>query len=71
MKRTFFVQNIDWDCDGDKSLKKSLPKSMKVIVTADDVEDITDMQEIDDYISDYISDQTGFCHYGYNLKEVG
>ena len=70
MKRTFFVQNIDWDCDGNKSIKKSLPKSMKVIVTANDVEDISDINEIDEFISDYISDRTGFCHYGYHLKEV-
>lgn len=68
--RIFHLQNIDWDTDGDKSLKKSLPKSMRVVVTMDDVENLDDMDEVDDYISDYISDEIGFCHYGYSLKEV-
>jgi len=51
------VTNIDWDTDGDKELKASLPQEM----------DIPDNIPIDE-ISDYISDKIGFCHNGFILQ---
>ena len=51
--------NIQWDVDYEVDLD-GLPQ--KVILP----ERMTD----DDEISDYLSDLTGFCHYGFSLVEA-
>lgn len=51
--------NIQWDTDGDQELLKELPVEI----------DIPDGMDDEDEISDYISDVTGFCHYGFELEE--
>lgn len=48
--------HIKWDTDGEK------------IDLPDEIE-IPDGMEDEDEISDYISEQTGFCHYGYVLEK--
>lgn len=50
--------NIQWDVDYEEDLD-GLPQ--KVILP----DGMTD----DDEISDYLSDLTGFCHYGFSLVE--
>ena len=50
--------NIKWDTDGDAETLASLPTEIDIPA------DITN----EDEISDYLSDMTGFCHYGYELK---
>ena len=55
--------NIKWDTDGDRELLKTLPKEIEL------PKRLT-KGEIDyDGIDDYLSDKTGFCHFGYKLKE--
>ena len=58
--------NIHWDTDGDKEILKDLPTEIEI------PENITkNIEDIDDYndeIGDYISDVTGFCHYGFELE---
>lgn len=49
--------NIKWDTDGDMELLHELPKEIDI------PQDMTD----EDEISDYISDLTGFCHSGFEL----
>lgn len=51
--------NIQWDTDGDQELLKELSTEI----------DIPDGMDDEDEISDYISDVTGFCHYGFELEE--
>lgn len=51
------VKNIDWDADAD--IKNELPNEMEI------PEHITDTEEI----SDYITAQTGFCHFGFMIGE--
>lgn len=51
--------NIKWDTDGDMKLLHELPSEMEI------PEDITD----EDEISDYLSDETGFCHNGFELVD--
>lgn len=51
--------NIQWDTDGDMELFKQLPTEIDIPEGMDDTEEI----------SDYISDETGFCHYGFELEE--
>lgn len=51
--------NIQWDVDNKEDLD-GLPQ--KVVLP----EGMTD----DDEISDYLSDLTGFCHYGFSTVEI-
>lgn len=51
--------NIKWDTDGNMKISKQLPSEIEI------PDDITDEEEI----SDYLSDQTGFCHYGFDLVD--
>lgn len=51
--------NIQWDTDGDAELASSLPAEIDL------PEGVTDP----DVISDYITDVTGFCHFGFTLAD--
>ncbi len=61
MEKTYIVTNIKYDTDG---VKIKLPKELTVIVP----EDITDEDDIVEFISEDISKQTGFCHEGFNMS---
>lgn len=50
--------NIDWDID-DKSDIDFLPNEIE----------IPDGMTDEDKISDYITNETGFCHYGFELTQ--
>lgn len=54
------ITNIIWDVDDIEDLEY-LPTEM-------DIPDWIDTDD-DDRISDYLSDQTGFCHKGYKIEE--
>ena len=54
------VTNIQWDADGQetelpKEIKVKVPKALKLSA------------DITEYVSDYITAETGFCHFGFNL----
>lgn len=51
--------NINWDTDGDIEVLNQLPDEINI------PQGMTD----EDKISDYLSDETGFCHYGFELIE--
>ena len=51
--------NIQWDVDGDYEALEDLPTEIEI------PEGMTDEEEI----SDYISNETGFCHYGFELED--
>ncbi len=51
--------NIKWDTDGDMELLDELPTEIEI------PNGMTDEEEI----SDYLSDETGFCHEGFVLME--
>jgi len=51
--------NIKWDTDGNIDLLKELPSEIE----------IPEGMEDENEISDYISDETGFCHYGFMLVD--
>ena len=48
--------NIKWDTDGNPELLKALPSEMNI------PEGMTD-----DEGANFLSDETGFCHYGFTL----
>lgn len=50
--------NIEWDTDGNEDV--ILPSKIEI------PEEMTDENEI----SDYLSDLTGYCHFGFELKEM-
>ena len=58
-EKRLYAINIQWDTDDDEETFKNLPQKVKI------PEEMTD----DDEISDYLSDLTGFCHYGFSLIE--
>jgi len=62
--RVFLITDIDWDTDGEEV---DLPEEITVNVSEDEE---LEEDEIEEYISDKISDKTGFCHFGFNYKEV-
>lgn len=55
MKKAY---DIKWDTDGDAGLAASLPSEIEL------PDGMTDPDEI----SDYLSDQTGFCHFGFKIE---
>jgi len=57
MKYTVF--NIQYDTDGEQV---DLPEKLTIEVP----EDLKEDSDIADFISDKISDETGFCHFGFN-----
>lgn len=64
MSKKHIAHDIRWDTDGDMKLFKTLPQEIEI---PDEVwEDYDDGN--DDAISDYVSDVTGFCHYGFEIR---
>ncbi len=53
-----YAVNIQWDTDGDESLASELPSEIRI---PDEIPD--------EEIGDYISEETGFCHFGYEVDE--
>ena len=65
------VTDIDWDTSDtnyDTEDEIELSTELDIIVTENDVEDLTDLVEVDEFISDEISNIIGFCHNGYTLS---
>lgn len=54
------VTNIDYDTDGEEI---ELPTELEIDVPTN----ITDGYEIEEYISDEISNTSGFCHKGFTV----
>lgn len=67
--RKFRVYDIKWDLDDLEDVNR-VPNEMIVEVSAEDVDDLNDEEDVDYYISDYISDEVGFCHAGYECTEI-
>lgn len=58
---TMLVTDIDYDTDGEKI---DLPTELEVKVPVD-----LDEDEIDEFVSDKISELTGFCHKGFSMNK--
>ena len=57
------VSNVQFDTDEEEV---DLPVGFEIEIPSDIVEE----QEIDDYVSDEISNITGFCHFGFEMKLI-
>ena len=59
------VSYIQWDVDDPKDLK-DLPDTIVVDVP----EEVVAIDEEEDWISEYLSDTYGFCHFGFFFKPL-
>lgn len=61
--------NIKWDTDGDKEVFNELPTE---IIVPDELEEMykKDKEYALEEISDWLSDETGFCHAGFELEKM-
>ncbi len=61
--------NIKWDTDGDMEVFNELPTEM---IVPDELEEIykKDREFALEEISDWLSDETGFCHDGFEVVKV-
>ena len=60
--------NIKWDTDGDKEVLNELPTEM---IIPDEIEEMykKDKEYALEEISDWLSDETGFCHDGFEIEK--
>ena len=56
--KEFVITNIKYDTDGEDV---SLPETMTIVVP----DDVNGREEIQEFISDEISNITGYCHEGF------
>ena len=61
--------NIKWDTDEDKKVFNELPIEM---IIPDELEEMykKDREYALEEISDWLSDETGFCHSGFKIEKV-
>jgi hypothetical protein len=61
--------NIKWDTDGDKNVFNELPTEM---IIPNELEELykKDKEYALEEISDLLSDETGFCHVGFEIEKV-
>lgn len=63
--------NIKWDTDGDMEVLNELPTEL---IIPDDLEEIYKRKEDRKYaleeIADWLSEDTGFCHDGFEIEKV-
>lgn len=63
--------NIKWDTDGDMKVLNELPTEL---IIPDDLEELYKRKEDREYaleeISDWLSEDTGFCHDGFEIEKV-
>lgn len=61
--------NIKWDTDGDMKVSNELPTEM---IIPDELEEMykKDREYALEEISDWLSDETGFCHDGFEVVKV-
>lgn len=59
--------NVQWDVDEEDFLSEELilPQNFTVVVPAPE-----DDTELSDYLSDWLSDEYGFCHNGFNYQVI-
>jgi hypothetical protein len=67
-KKSYQVFNVNWDTDGEDL---ALPTTFTVHVTDHEEDVVLDYEGgLDEYLSDWLSDTIGFCHFGFEYKET-
>ena len=65
MMRHYWVHDIEWDIDGEDV---DLPTDVEVPVDEDDA-GISD-EILEEYLSDWLTEEYGFCHKGFVYMEI-
>ena len=65
--KKYIAYNIEWDTDNDKAIFNQLPKEIEI---PEEVWKEYEEYEDEDILSDYLSDETGFCLFSFDLKVV-
>lgn len=60
MNKKYLVTDIEWDTDGEDV---DLPNELEIILPDD--EELNSPEEIEEYISNEITNETGFCAFGF------
>lgn len=60
------IKNIKWDTDGDMEALASLPTQVYTPLFLD--RENTDLDSYLDDISDWLSDEFGWCHFGFEAE---
>lgn len=80
----YIISKIDWDIEDEERDDNNLPITAKdlglptfdetfEIDTDDmgwDLEDPNDQDEVSDVVSDWLSDEYGYCHFGFSIKKA-
>ena len=67
MAAKYKLINIQWDTDGDEKILRELPKELSIDSDALSISDENKREEVEETISDYLSDTYGFCHFGFKF----
>ena len=65
--KKYIAYNIEWDTDDDKAIFNQLPKEIEI---PEEVWEEYEEYQDEDIISDYLSNDTGFCLFGFDLKVI-
>jgi len=60
--KKYVVYDIKYDTDG---IEIELPKTLEISIP----NNITEIEEIEQILSDEISNKIGFCHFGFSMKK--
>lgn len=68
--KKIIVTDIEWDAPD--SIARQLPNKIEIPITSDNEHFLEDVHEDAEAVSDYISNLTGWCHYGFctEVEEV-
>lgn len=67
-RKCILVTNIIWDAPED--VAEELPQSFEIIITAENEYMLEDINEDAIAVSDFITDETGWCHKGFCTEVV-
>ena len=65
--KSYLCTNILWDTDDDQDILDGLPKSVLFFDVKFEEEDAFSAE---DYLRDALSDEVGFCHFGFDFNKV-
>lgn len=62
------ITNIKWDTDGDEEVFATLPQEIDLEKKNFEVDGEYSRDEMLDQLSDWLSDEYGFCHGGFDVE---
>lgn len=63
------VTNIEWDAP--QSVKCEFPQSFVFhLETEDEGIDCSDEEDIHEWVSEKLSGETGYCHFGFSFQQI-